>query len=155
MACVYIYEWCGKITAVQLNPVVRMMDWSHRTPMEAWKLCSLTFFFFFWGLFALPPERPNSFAHSIAACNAHGPIPILLLSFHWDGLVPLGLLLLFFWERERERERDYFSIKSSIFQGRILGYTLYLFSQLARVHQIAAVDSCVNHIIKSQVWINV
>lgn len=26
MARVYIYEWCGKITAVQLNPVVRMMD---------------------------------------------------------------------------------------------------------------------------------
>ena len=46
-------------------------------------------------------------------------------------------------------DRDYFSIKSSIFQGRILGYTLRLFSQLARVHQIAAVDLCVNHVIKS------
>lgn len=93
MACVSIYQWCGKITAVQLSPIVRMMDWSYWTPVEH-ESCASSFFIFFififsWGglfanggiksnvigcalslwfslgLFALPRERPNSLSHPL------------------------------------------------------------------------------------------
>ena len=123
MACVYIYEWCGKITAVQLNPVVRMMDWSHRTPMEAWKLCSLTFFFFFLGLFANGGKVSNQMCSSFwvfLLCLRRGPIlsPIPLQPVMPTGPSPsyfslfiemgwyLWVCYYFFFERERERERE-------------------------------------------------